>query len=259
MGIINQAWWFIKYMSVFSGPKDVFTYRRLKKFPEKCSEIVSLKLRNLNGKEVFCRPNTSDAKVMWDVFYHGYHLPPYKLKDDCVILDLGANIGLTMVDLALRYPMARVIGVELDSENVELATYNIQCTGSQCQLIHAAVWFEDGEMFYPRKRGEEWGFRLIDRDGQLHTTGQSVSALTIEAIMEKFGIKTVDFIKMDIEGAESEVLRADAKWLKHVHCLTLEVHAPATLYGCMAILREAGFDCRCSTKLHSALFAFRAA
>lgn len=246
-------------MSVFSGLKDVFAYRRLKKFPMKCPKIVSLKLRSLNGKEVFCRPNTSDAKVLWDVFYHGCHLPPRKLKDNCLILDLGANIGLTMVDFALRYPKARVIGVELDSENAELATQNIQSTGSQCQLVHAAVWFEDGEMFYSPKKGEEWGFRLIDRDGHLCPTGQSVPAITIDAIMEKFGIKAVDFIKMDIEGAESEVLRADVKWLKHVHCLTLEVHAPATLDSCMDILREAGFDCSCSKKLHNVLFAVRVA
>jgi FkbM family methyltransferase len=63
-----------------------------------------------------------------------------------VILDLGANIGITVADNARRYPGARLIAVELDPENAELARLNTAPWADRVELLQGAVWTEDGEI-----------------------------------------------------------------------------------------------------------------
>ncbi len=84
-----------------------------------------MRLRPLGGSEVLLRPSTSDVDTVWGTFAGRYHLPPPEAGEPRLIWDLGANIGLTMADLAVRHPGARVVGVELDSENAALARANV--------------------------------------------------------------------------------------------------------------------------------------
>ena len=78
---------------------------------------VNVRLRPLGGRPVALRPSTSDADTVWGTFARRYHLPPPELTGVRRIWDPGANIGLTMADLARRYPDACVLGVELDADN----------------------------------------------------------------------------------------------------------------------------------------------
>ena len=48
-------------------------------------------------------PSTQDAAVLWSTFHGRYHLPPTDLPQDCVILDLGGNVGYTVLHFAHRH------------------------------------------------------------------------------------------------------------------------------------------------------------
>ena len=53
----------------------------------------------------------------------------------------------------------------------------------------------------------------------------------------------VDYMKMDIEGAEKEVLQGDAAWARRVRCINVEVHTEHyPLSQCIADLQRIGFD-----------------
>jgi len=62
----------------------------------------------------------------------------------------------------------------------------------------------------------------------------------------------VDYGKMDVEGAERELLRGDAAWLRCVRSLGIEVHPPYTALECERDLERQGF--RASTD-HRGAFA----
>jgi len=49
-------------------------------------------------------------------------------------------------------------------------------------------------------------------------------AITVEELMRTYGIKHVDFLKMDIEGAEFAIFRDSMQWLDDVDNLAMEVH-----------------------------------
>src|SRR5262249_12662325 len=135
---------------VTSDRQSLRTFVRLTRSPSDGSSrsAARLRLRPLRGREVLVRRGTSDIGTVWGTFARGYHLPPPELGPPRTIWDLGANIGLTMAHFACLYPDARVLGVELDEDNVVLARQNVAAWADRCEVIHAAVWPTDGEVHY---------------------------------------------------------------------------------------------------------------
>jgi FkbM family methyltransferase len=202
-------------------------------------------LKALGGRTVYIRPGTSDAQVVWDTFVGRYHVPPAPVARSARrIWDLGANIGLTALDLAERCPGASLTAVELDAGNAELARSNIATIGHRCELIEGAVWPEDGRVAYDGDPGDEHGFRVVSRAGQ----GRSVAAISLNTLLERQGGAPVDYVKMDVEGAEPELLRRNTQWAAHVRCLTVEVHGPYSVDDCRRDLQTLGFDASVSDR-----------
>jgi len=52
----------------------------------------------------------------------------------------------------------------------------------------------------------------------------------------------VDYVKMDIEGAEEHVLRINTDWAGIVRTIKVEVHSPYTVEDCQRDLRALGFE-----------------
>jgi FkbM family methyltransferase len=209
--------------------KDGSVLRRLGVDP------VPVRLRELGNHAVLCRPGSTDIAVLDATFRKRYHLPPPGLKPLTRILDLGSNIGCTMAHFAARFPEATVCGIELDESNVELCRKNIAMFGPRCSVIHAAVWKNSGEVAYDGKA--EWGYRVSGAGRAV------VRSYTVEDLLGLLQWRAVDFVKMDIEGAEKEVLSPPAPWLEQVRVLKVEIHEPYSVEECAASLAQAGFRC----------------
>ena len=231
---------------VTSGPRSFLTYVRLSRIHHhggSKGRVVRVRLRPLGGREVLLRPSTSDADTVWGTFAGRYHLPPPETGEPGLIWDLGANIGLTMADMAVRFPRARIVGVEIDRENVELARRNLAPWSDRCEVIEAGVWPEDGEIRYHRLAGGTSGHHVADvPEGPGVVTAP---ALSPEALLARQGPEAVvDFAKVDVEGAERELLRRAAGWADRVRAITVEVHPPYTPEECERDLRALGFSTR---------------
>ncbi|MCE2966544.1 MAG: FkbM family methyltransferase [Phycisphaerales bacterium] len=212
------------------------------------------------------RPGTTDARVLDDTFIGLYHLPPAPLPDDAIILDLGANVGYTAVHFATLYPRARIVSVELDEGSADLARRNTAPFADRITVLHAAAWFEDSTVTYTT--GDEWGLQVREQWAgtpeharPAHATGArviSVPALSVDTIMLRERLPHIDFAKVDIEGAEHAVIRADAPWLAHTRSIQVEVHHPATVDGILAQLAAAGMRVRKDTRHWSCAVGVRA-
>jgi FkbM family methyltransferase len=137
------------------------------------------------------------------------------------IVDCGANIGMSSIFFANRYPSARIVAVEPEAANYAMLVKNTKAYPS-ITPIHAALWNRDGHIsvFNPdpsaAARGES-GFRTREQPGA------SVPAVTMGTLMRKTGISRVDLAKIDIEGAELEVFE-DTGWLSGTRCVMIEFH-----------------------------------
>lgn len=226
---------YARYRKVFSSLRDVNAYRLVRDHPERCEGLVALRLRCLNGGALSVRPGTMDPITLWDAFFHAYHLPSFPLIEPQVILDLGANAGYTAASFAAHYPTAKVIALELDADNAAICTRNLTQFRDRCHVVHAGVWIERGIVSYDG--GNVHDYSIGSRDAS-----KTAPAITVDDLLRRFHLTTVDYMKMDIEGAEARILDPSAAWLAHVKSLSIEVHPPATMQGCRTALLAAGFS-----------------
>jgi FkbM family methyltransferase len=247
---LRHRWWMwrriLNSVAIVSDVASLRMYWRLHTSAP-LPDRVAIRLRSLSGETILLRPRTSDVHVVYDTFCGAYHLPPCELSDrDLVrIWDLGSNIGLTMADMAVRYPSARIVGVELDRENAQLCRLNTAAWGGRCTVREAAVWTTGGRVSYRIEKGREYGARVMQdavvNVGEPH----AAQALLLNSLLAEEGADIrVDYVKMDIEGAESEVLRRHTEWADRVDSIKVEVHRPYSVADCLRDLRALGFEAR---------------
>lgn len=230
-----------QYLAVLHSPADLLRYARLRarfRAGNVSGPPVRLRLRALGGRTVLCRPSR-DVFTFKHTFLSGFHRAPVTLPSRPVILDLGCNVGYTIADLAHRHPDARIIGVELDEANIALAALNTAAAGGHITLVRAAIWPHDGVVSYTGVHDDAYRVMQSGNDAASRTA----PAIRIESLLAEHDIARVDYVKMDIEGAEAAVVAEPAEWLDAVGALKIELHPPATLDGIRQVLAARGFDC----------------
>lgn len=208
-------------------------------------ETVQVRVKTLGNRAVQLRKHSrTDRDVFKYVFYNQYHLPHQPLPDDAVILDLGTNIGLTVAHYKHLYPGSRIFGYEMDAANYALALRN--CAGlPDCHILNKAVWHQKGIVEY-NPAADADAYRIDKGQQPLKSSDTvSVEALSINDIIEAHGLHRIDFIKMDVEGAEKEILtNGDLAWTDKVRCMGIEIHDKSFIAPAMKILESRGFQCR---------------
>ncbi|MFI1488737.1 FkbM family methyltransferase [Streptomyces sp. NPDC020747] len=205
--------------------------------------LVSRKLKtvpitsNNTSMQVAFRRNQSDIYILREVFLEGIYDFPYSEHVPKVrtIVDLGANIGLAALSLAAQHPNARVLCVEPVDENVRMLEINRALNGFDIEVTKAAVDAVSGEVtLFPN---EWWSSSTITpnvasaREGNpgrmeqpLALKPQPVKAITIDELSMAYGVDQIDVLKMDIEGAEANIMAGSLDWLDRVGVLIMEIH-----------------------------------
>ncbi|MFY7965262.1 MAG: FkbM family methyltransferase [Chitinophagaceae bacterium] len=130
------------------------------------------------------------------------------------IIDCGANIGFSILKFKLQYPNAKILAFEPDEKNFELLKNNTK-QFSNIQLENKAVWNENTTLQF-----NMIGTQGSSSFGDGRENYKSVSAVKLKSYLQQ----PVDFLKIDIEGAEYEVLMDCKEELKNVSKLFVEYH-----------------------------------
>jgi FkbM family methyltransferase len=173
-------------------------------------------------KTVHLRLGTSDVaafeQVMVDQEY-GFALPfPPR-----VIVDAGANIGLSAVTFSMLYPDAKIFAIEADRENYEILCLNAAMYPA-ITPIHAALWHEDTQLSVVDAGTGAWGMQVSPQAAKSGTTSNAVRAISLGTLCKDFKLTRVDLLKVDIEGAEWEVFGTVADWIDRVQTICAELH-----------------------------------
>jgi len=212
--------------------------------PRSSGDPVAFSMKPLGGRQIVCRPGTTDLSTMYDVFVKQYHLPPARLELPRCIVDLGANVGYTAAHFASLYPSARILGVEMEAANHELATRNTASWSDRVTIIQAAVWSQDGYATFGGASEDGYAVSAWVAGGPCSPPAGAVRSRSVESILREHRIDRVDYLKMDIEGAEKEVLLdGPTDWLGNVHSMSVEIHDGADMVPYVRTLENAGFRC----------------
>jgi FkbM family methyltransferase len=135
-----------------------------------------------------------------------------------IIIDAGANIGLTSVYFANRYPTARIICIEPDPENFACVVKNV--SGYKTIIpLNKALWNTSEMLSLTNKGFGDRGF-MIEEGNEKTTEGISLTAL-----MQQYNLTHIDILKIDIEGSEKEVFSSGYEdWPPKTKCLVIELH-----------------------------------
>ena len=159
------------------------------------------------------------------VFHETFTSRCYDLPDSlvpaapAVIVDLGANIGLTTLFLADRFPGASHLCVEPNPDNLALLRANTSFLADRLTILEGAASDRPGEARFSDSDWS-WGGHLVDNG----PSTRSVRCLTLDEIMSKYRIDAIDILKVDIEGAEKQIVSRDPGWLSRVGCVVIELH-----------------------------------
>jgi len=141
-----------------------------------------------------------------------------------VIVDAGANVGLSSIFFANKYPNARIIAVEPEARNFAMLANNV-APYPNVTPVEAAIWSENTDLDLFDPGIGHWGY-LTRRstDAVTGTWCQKVRGFTLDRLMDDFGLAHVDVLKLDIEGAEREVLDNPTAWIGRVDAIIAELH-----------------------------------
>ena len=170
-------------------------------------------------------------------------------RSDPVILDCGSHIGLSVAWFKQRFPGARIIAFEPDPESFQLLETNVAINGFEgVELLNVAVAPRRGTARFYGEFGVAAPMasaHSLRRDWGTQRSEQSIEVNTVP--LADYIAGPVDYLKVDIEGAELEVMTSIQPCLHLVGALGLEFHgtghrARTDEEELVRLLRGAGFD-----------------
>lgn len=136
--------------------------------------------------------------------------------DGAVVVEAGAYIGFK----AMRYAEAvgaagRVIAVEINAANCALMQHNLDANGiGNVVAVNAGLWSERCTMTAGSGGYQRQSLVKVGRIGE--TASQTVDCLRIADLIEAHGLDRVDFLNVQVNGAELEVLKGCEPYLDRI-------------------------------------------
>jgi FkbM family methyltransferase len=172
----------------------------------------------------------------WDeIFVNRIYEIPVAAGHVPTLVDAGANIGLAALFWKWLYGEMNYIGFEPDPTVASCCRGNLRSWGVRGELIEAALGASEGTGTFVAD-GADGGHLVAEGEGR-RVAMRRLSRLLPER---------VDLLKIDVEGAEADVLADVAPCLGRVRSLFVEWHAHAGRGGlgaAIGVLEAAGFDC----------------
>jgi len=154
------------------------------------------------------------------------------------IIDGGANIGLSTIYMKQLYPQSHITAFEPDEAVYNVLKENMATFGFEdVECIRKALWNSDTSLDFLHEGADGGRFPQAGDTGRI----SHVPAVSLRPYLRG----PVDFLKLDVEGAETEVLQDCEDLLCNVEYLFVEYHSfankPQTLNRIIDIMAGAGF------------------
>jgi FkbM family methyltransferase len=153
------------------------------------------------------------------------------------IIDGGANIGLSVIYFKQIYPQSQIVAFEPDPDVFAVLQKNLQTCGYEdVELYPKALWSSETTLAFMHEGAD---------GGRLSRSSDPRTNLVGTTRLRDYLDRQVDFLKLDIEGAETDVLIDCADRLSNIKNLFVEYHSFAdktqTLHSLIGVLNDAGF------------------
>jgi FkbM family methyltransferase len=166
-----------------------------------------------------------DFKVVNETWIENvYRIHDYQFVDGGVFVDIGANIGAVSLFVD-NFNKSRdddnkikVYAVEPEPNNLHLLNHNIKNNATEnITVVNNAIWHEEAIVSISNRGGNS---SIL---GPEEEEKSEVLAITLETLFSIYDIEEVDVMKIDIEGAEFDlIINTPAETLAKIKILVLE-------------------------------------
>lgn len=182
-------------------------------------------------------------------------LKDYKLKKGDIVIDAGAYFGYFTIFASKKVGRdGKIIAFEPDPRNYRILQANLNSANlNNVIVIKKALFNKNGKISLNSAFSASRVLENKEADG-----GLEVSCTTLDSELEKLGIEKVNFIKMDIEGAELEAIAGAKKTLANTPHLAIACYhkrgGKTTGRILQPLLEQMGFKTRIGFFLHPTLY-----
>lgn len=186
------------------------------------------------GIRCLCYPDSAFGSLIVYMKLPEYQEMKFALKvieEDSIFIDVGANIGIYSLLAASKIKSGKVYAFEPVNKVILNFKENIRLNnfGSKVSVFNKVISEKSGKEPYVFEKVSE-----ISAIGSGKTGNHSlVKSMSLDDFISKEKIKNIDFLKIDVEGAEMKVLSGARRllsegWIKY---LLLEVNKKSVRYG----------------------------
>jgi FkbM family methyltransferase len=172
------------------------------------------------------------------------------LQEGNIVLDIGAYSAVTSIIFAqLAGPTGHVYSFEPDESNYKCANSNVEMARkamgiTNITLQRKAIWSHNDGILFSNEGAMGSSAVAITGGGRGEET--LIPSTTLESFLNENGITKVDFVKIDIEGGETELLKRSANTLRKLGArLIIEPHRVGGKLNtgeCCKLLEAAGYS-----------------
>jgi FkbM family methyltransferase len=189
-----------------------------------------------DGLQLIYNDATALMGMYNEIFYQEHYKFISSVKEP-IIIDCGANIGLSVLYFKMLAPKASVIAIEADPDVAEILKKNLEINNCQAEIVTKAVWTTNNEILSFGKAGADAGSLFSTANVTL------VETIRLKDIIEKYS--EIELLKIDIEGAEIDVIKDCKTVLFKVKKVFIEFHSfpdkPQQLEDILSIMVDQGF------------------
>lgn len=212
------------------------------------------------GRLVHYRPGTSDLEIIYKILLKGGRKAEYHVPEEVrprTIWDIGANIGAASLYFSGRFPQAGIHCFEPVPENFAVIERNIAgISGIRAHMF--ALGAKEGSLdIRASDMSRNFGGFSFYEPGTAGAPACKVQVRTPRGVIEDGTASAPDLIKIDVEGAEYDILTAfDPQVLARVGWIVGELHGERS-FALLEFLSQ-WFDVEAKKTLGKRLFNFSA-
>jgi FkbM family methyltransferase len=190
----------------------------------------------------------NEDSITWDYTNSDRHFwpPDGMVPDDAkLIVDVGCNAGLSTGLFADHWKQAKVIGIELDGGTAQRARDNLVSFGDRVEIIHQAVGFPERihKAIFPRANAVNYLDGYYPENSDI-LEQKDVEIKSLDFVLKNAGVgkQIIDFMKIDIEGSEWELIFDGGKWPRRTMAMVVEIHTNRDRADFENQMRNLGFE-----------------
>jgi len=184
-------------------------------------EIVDFK----NGTKCIVR-NKSDAIAFFENYFLKVNNPnkKFKIKNDDIVIDVGAHIGYFTMYAANNANQGTVYSIEPYKESFEILKKNLKLNNiTNVKPFNAAISKVTKEITLYIDKNNEIGNSIFRTNNT--TESKKINSFNLDDFVKNNEIEKIDFLKLDCEGAEFEILlNFNKELLKKISKISAEIH-----------------------------------